>query len=355
MRVDGRPQLRSVQGTAVLPLAGAVIDPLVYQSSCVDGFVASQVARGFSATTIDNGTGVLERFLALAGKPAWELTAADVDAVVAALIDRGVGAVTRRDYVGTFKSFFAFLQARHAAEIESRFGIRLSDPLDVFHAGRHVTSDSPSTRPPPTPLRMEEFFAFLRERMDAARKWTPAARDYAMFRMLYHAGLRSAEAASLEIRDLHFDRGPFGKIHVRLGKAAKGSGPRPRWVPMLDDLALILHWYLEEVRPRFRVGSQVLFCDEGGGPMNSGSIRNRLATLCAAEGRPAHEQFSPHGLRHACATRNYERGVDLVAIQQMLGHWNVGTTMRYVTPSATFVEDAYRRAVSSTLAGLEEE
>ena len=64
-------------------------------------------------------------------------------------------------------------------------------------------------------------------------------------------------------------------------------------------------------------------------------------------------RFSPHTLRHACATRNYERGVDLVAIQQMLGHWHVGTTMRYVTPSATFIEDAYRRAVSGALAGLE--
>ena len=50
---------------------------------------------------------------------------------------------------------------------------------------------------------------------------------------------------------------------------------------------------------------------------------------------------------------SYERGVDLVVIQQMLGHWHVGTTMRYVTPSATFIEDAYRRAVSGTLAGLE--
>ena len=45
--------------------------------------------------------------------------------------------------------------------------------------------------------------------------------------------------------------------------------------------------------------------------------------------------------------------MDLVAIQQMLGHWHVGTTMRYVTPSATFIEDAYRRAVSDVLAELE--
>ena len=43
----------------------------------------------------------------------------------------------------------------------------------------------------------------------------------------------------------------------------------------------------------------------------------------ALEGRPAAEWFSPHALRRACATHNYERGVDLVAIQQLLGHWTV--------------------------------
>jgi integrase/recombinase XerD len=350
-----RPSLQVVRGAAAPAVPGPALDPLGFQASCVGGFVASQVARGFSPVTIDNDTGVLDRFLALAGKPAWELTAADVDRVVATLAERGVGVVTRRDYVTTFKQFFAYLVARHAVEIEQRFGVRLADPLDRFHAGRHVLSDSPATRPPPTPARMEEFFGFLRERMGGARKWAPVARDYALFRTLYHAGLRSAEAAALELRDLHFERGPFGKLHVRLGKAAKGSGPRPRWVPMLDDLGLILRWFVAEVRPRFRVPGPVVFCDEGGGQLHPGSIRNRLARLLALEGCPADQRFSPHDLRHACATRNYERGVDLVAIQQLLGHWSVGTTMRYVTPSSTFVEDAYRRALSDTLAALEED
>jgi hypothetical protein len=36
----------------------------------------------------------------------------------------------------------------------------------------------------------------------------------------------------------------------------------------------------------------------------------------------------------------------------MLGHWTVSSTMRYVRPSATFIEDAYRRAVSGTLGEL---
>lgn len=349
------PDLQVVHGAAApagQPAHDAQLDPLAFQARCLGGFTASQVARGFSPATIEIDTGVLDRFLALAGKPAWELTAADVDRVVAALVERRVGAVTRRDYVTTFGQFFAYLEARHATEVERRFGVRLASPLDRFHAGRHVTDDSPASRPPPTPARMEAFFAFLRARMETARKWAPLARDYALVRTLYHAGLRAGEAATLELRDLHFDRGPFGKLHVRLGKAAKGSGPRPRWVPMLDSLDVILRWYVDQVRPRFRVPGPVAFCDEAGGPLAAGTVRNRLRHLLEAEGRPANERFSPHDLRHACATRNYERGVDLVAIQQLLGHWHVGTTMRYVTPSSTFVEDAYRRALSATLAEL---
>ena len=46
-------------------------------------------------------------------------------------------------------------------------------------------------------------------------------RDYALFRALYQAGLRSEEAALLERCDVHFDRGPFGKLHVRFGKGAR--------------------------------------------------------------------------------------------------------------------------------------
>jgi site-specific recombinase XerD len=310
--------------------------------------------------TIGNAAGTLERFLAACGRPAWEITREDVDRVVAGLAAQGLAASTRRGYVQAFKGFHAFLVARKAAEIEAVFGVRLADPVDEFNAARHVGADSPSVSPPPCPQRMEGFFDFLKERIASARKYGAAGRDYALFRTLYLAGLRAEEAAMLDRPDVHFGRGPFGKVHVRFGKGAKTSGPRPRWVPMLDGLDLILRWYLEEIRPRMGDGP-ALFCDEGGGRIHRGTIRNRLAYLLELEQAVAQERgeegrlarFSPHGLRHACATHNYERGVDLVAIQQMLGHWHVGTTMRYVTPSATFIEDAYRRAVSGALAGLE--
>ena len=126
-------------------------------------------------------------------------------------------------------------------------------------------------------------------------------------------------------------------------------------MPLLDQLDELLRWFVAEARPLFREKGPFLFCDETGGPLGHGTIRNRLAYLQQLEGAPVDERFSPHALRRACATRNYERGVDLVAIQQMLGHWHVGTTMRYVQPSATFVEDAYVRAISDTLSELEQE
>lgn len=347
-----RSGLRVITGRSVAGLEPAVgVDPAAFQAACVEAYVASWTARGFSRVTIENDTGVLERVLVLLGRPAWEVTVEDMDRAVGRLAADGLACSTRRGYVQAFKGFHRFLQARKAVEIQALFGVRLVSPVDEFNASRHVGDESPALLAPPTPERVSEFFAFLRSRIATARKYAPAARDYALFRTLYHAGLRADEAAQLERADVHFGRGPFGKLHVRFGKAAHTSGPRPRWVPMLDGLDLVLRWYLTDVRDRFP-DSPVLFCDESGGDLHRGTIRNRLRRLMEVEGRPASEWFSPHALRRACATHNYERGVDLVAIQQMLGHWTVSSTMRYVRPSATFIEDAYRRAVSTTVADL---
>jgi len=323
-------------------------DPERFQAECVEAFVASWTARGFAESTIANDVGVLERMLAALGRPVWEVTAEDVDRVVGEMASSGRAVSTRRNYLQVFRGFHRFLEVRKAAEIEVAFGVRLACPLDEFNAARHVSDDSPTALAPPAPERVVAFFEFLKGRIVTARKYAPAARDYALFRTLYHAGLRSEEVVMLDRADVHFGRGPFGKLHVRFGKGAKGSGPRPRWVPMLDGLDLVLRWYVDDVRGRFP-DNAVLLCDESGGRLAAATIRNRLRHLMSVEGRPESDWFSPHGMRRACATHNYERGVDLVAIQQLLGHWTVASTMRYVRPSETFIEDAYQRAVTATL------
>jgi DNA-binding Xre family transcriptional regulator len=223
----GKRGLRVIEGSLAAGVLAA--DPVAFQDQCVEAYLASWVARGFSPVTIENDTGVLERMLALLGCPAWEATADDIDRVAGALAASGLAASTRRGYVQAFKGFHRFLAARKAAEIEAAFGIRIECPVDEFNASRHVGDDSPAQLPPPSPARLEGFFAFLRGRIATARKYGPAARDYALFRTLYHAGLRADEASMLDRPDLHFGRGPFGKVHVRFGKGARTSGPRPRW------------------------------------------------------------------------------------------------------------------------------
>jgi len=250
-------------------------DPQRFQAECVEAFVASWTARGFAESTIANDVGVLQRMLAALGRPVWEVTAADVDRVVGELASSGRAVSTRRNYVQVFKGFHRFLEVRRAAEIEAAFGVRLACPLDEFNAARHVGDDSPSVDAPPTPERVAVFFDFLKTRIVSSRKYGPAARDYVLFRVLYHAGLRSEEVVMLDRSDVHFGRGPFGKLHVRFGKGAKGSGPRPRWVPMLDGLDLVLRWYVDEVRGRFPDGPVLCATSPAGG-----WLRPRSATGC---------------------------------------------------------------------------
>lgn len=168
---------------------------------------------------MDNGGGVLERFLAACGNPAWAITREDVDRVVAGLAEQGLAASTRRGYVQAFKGFHAFLVARKATEIESRFGVRLVDPVDEFNSARHVGADSPGSKPPPGPERLEEFFDFCRQRIATARKYGAARRDYALFRTLYLAGRRKPPRWT----------GPMSTSAVaRSARSMSGSARAPR-------------------------------------------------------------------------------------------------------------------------------
>ncbi|GHE14562.1 hypothetical protein GCM10010339_85650 [Streptomyces alanosinicus] len=120
---------------------------------------------------------------------------------------------------------------------------------------------------------------------------------------------------------------------------------------MLDGLERILAWYLSDVRPFFP-GTAPLFCDARGRALKPETVRDRLARLLDLEGRSGNDRFTPHDLRRACATHHYEQGMDLVTVQQLLGHRHIAATMAYVRPSMAFVEDAWRHATLTAITGL---
>lgn len=144
-------------------------------------------------------------------------------------------------------------------------------------------------------------------------------RNRAILELLYGSGLRVAELAALDLKDLLLDR---GLVRVRHGK-----GDKERQVPMggAAERALASWLTLRGVEP---------------GPL----FLNRHARRLSARWMHKVAQQSglkagvagvhPHALRHSCATHMLEGGADLRSIQEQLGHASLGTTQRYAHVSA---------------------
>ncbi|WSK73867.1 site-specific integrase (plasmid) [Streptomyces sp. NBC_01276] len=347
--VGERGGLRLVGGGLAGPDAGA--DPWVFQAECAEAFARSWVVRGLALSTVRGYRSLLSRVLGRFDCPVWAVEAEDVDEMLHALAVAGLAAGTRRQYLQMLRDFHAFVALRYGPQVRALFGVPVSgSALDRFNRVRHASDDA-AVGPPPSRERLEAFFSFVRSQVAVASEYRFAARDYAMLRTPYLFGVRVSELVRLDQADVYPRLGPSGKLHVRFGKAANTSGPRPRWAPMLEGLDRILAWYLQDVRPLFPVGP-ALFCDDEGEPLKTGTVRDRLARILDLEGVVWEERFTPHALRRACATHQYERGMDLIAVQQLLGHRHIASTMAYVKPSQRFVEDAWKRATDSAVRAL---
>ena len=60
-------------------------------------------------------------------------------------------------------------------------------------------------------------------------------------------GLRVNEVSHLDLADVKWDLGRFGKLHVRLGKSARGFGPRERMVPLVNGAGATLCCFIQDV------------------------------------------------------------------------------------------------------------
>jgi site-specific recombinase XerD len=148
-------------------------------------------------------------------------------------------------------------------------------------------------------------------------------RNRALVELVYSAGLRSAEAVGLDLRDVDFDR---ETVHVRRGK-----GARERVVPLGEEAAHWLARYLRDARPALARGAEdALFLSVRGRRLDTSTLR-RLAP-------------HPHRLRHAFATHLLEGGADLRVIQELLGHASLSTTQIYSHVDGRRLRRVYDRA-----------
>jgi integrase/recombinase XerC len=242
----------------------------------------------------------------------------------------------------TLRRYLAYLQtrgfsrsstARKAASVRAylrhlrRRGVLGRDVASAVQAPK-------GARRLPRMPRKNEAAALLDELSDGADTSDPRAlRDLAVVELLYGAGLRVSECCGLDVGDVDLRR----SLVTVLGKGAKVRR-LPLGEPARDAVATYLRAGRAVLQPSAEAG-RALFLNARGRRLTPRDVRRVLDRHPLADGRSLH----PHALRHAYATHLLEGGADLRAVQELLGHADVGTTQIYTHVTRERMRAVYER------------
>ncbi len=269
-------------------------------------FHLEQQARGVSPHTARAQKGDLEKLVAhavAARWTGWEVSARTLRRFALELGDRGLDPASQARILSTARAFFRWL----------------------WETRRIAVDPSSSLR---NPKQASKLPAFLSEGESNALLDLPPAVDFATARLrcllelLYASGLRVSELVGLDLQDVIFE--------VRTLRVL-GKGSKERLVPFHPAAGEILQAYLRFRREHLAAKSlpptAAIFLNQRGGRLTATSVRNLLQG--ALEGAALRARISPHALRHSFASHLLARGMDLRAIQELLGHASLSTTQRY--------------------------
>ncbi len=322
-----------------------------FEQELVDQFALAVSGAGVTDGNVATERGVLFEFIRFLGRPVWTADHADADRYLGWLRrERGLAAQTVQSKAWTLARFFDFLISRYQGDIHALTGVVLVQPIDEFN--RPAKASYGAARVPPSEDEVLTLFGGWREGLPGARKYLPAARCYLAASLWRRAGLRIRETVMLDIRDWRPDLGPHGKLHVRFGKGSRGRGPKTRLVPGINAVDELLSWWLTDVRHQFGEDwsdpDAPLLPSERRDPgtgrcarVGDDALRAGLASAVTAHLPSWSGRLSPHGLRHYCASSLYARGVDIKAIQELLGHDWLSTTTHYIHVPAEHIEHAW--------------
>ena len=314
----------------------------------LSGFVLARAAAGLADSTVRSDVVNLEQVRAWFGRPLWEMEPADADAYFGAAL-RAAAKNTRR---ATGAGAEDVLPVPGAASQDrdppaDRTGGGVPDRCDepAARPGHGVAAHPAVRGPGGGPVRR------VARELAACRKFAPMARNYAAARLMAEVGLRVNEARRLDLADVKWELGRFGKLHVRYGKGSCGSGPRERMVPLINGAGRTLRWFIEDVWGHFdadyaRPGAPLFPSERKNRDGSCGRLGDDRMRAALAEAAEPHlpewtAKLTPHVLRHFCASQLYADGMDLIAIQETLGHAWVATTMSYIHVHRTHIEDAW--------------
>ncbi|WP_413754717.1 site-specific integrase [Streptomyces sp. R-74717] len=219
-----------------------------FETDVLAGFVLARASAGLADGTIRGDVGHLDQMRAWFGRPLWDMEPTDADGYFGKVL-RGSPSGTRLARAQALTTYFLFLELRHKVEIHRMTGRVVECPIDEMNRPRG--SKDAALRIPPTEPEIKTLFTGWGGELAICRKFAPTARNYTASALMSQVGLRVSEACKLDLADIKWELGRFGKLHVRHGKGARGSGPRERMVPLINGADRTLRWFIEDVWGQF--------------------------------------------------------------------------------------------------------
>jgi integrase/recombinase XerC len=228
-----------------------------------------------------------------------------------------------------WRGFYAWL---------GRQGLIQANPVQDVRAPRQP-------RPLPKALGVDEAVQLAEHVAESDDAWLDA-RDAAMVELLYGSGLRVGELVGLDVAasDAALQAGRGWVDLAGAEVQVQGKGAKRRAVPLgRQAVAALRHWLaLRGQVVAVDAAAQALFIGRRGARLSAQAIWQRLKrrSLQAGLATPVH----PHMLRHSFASHLLQSSGDLRAVQELLGHANIGTTQVYTRLDFQHLAQAYDAA-----------
>jgi integrase/recombinase XerC len=225
--------------------------------------------------------------------------------------------------LGDFRAFLS-AQARkghaHGTRARGLAGVRSflvhCDRTGIARLGAFSALKRPKVKKGvPRPLTPDDSLSLV-ETAEAMREDWIGVRDRALFTLLYACGLRIDEALRLDGSDAPSEEG------VRV----TGKGSKTRIVPVVPAVLEAIDAY-RAACPYPITAAAPLFFGARGRRLSAGVAEKAMRDLRRAMNLP--ETVTPHTLRHSFATHLLGGGVDMRAVQELLGHASLSTTQVY--------------------------
>ncbi|MEM8799654.1 MAG: tyrosine recombinase [Pseudomonadota bacterium] len=275
----------------------------------IDAFLEAMVAeRDLSGASQQAYRTDLAQLAEASSNPLVKLSRDEVTKWFQSLAKRKLAARTQARKLSAVRGFFQFLQSE---------GRRKDNPADDIDMPK-AQSSLPRVM---SHADVDRLLETARQAADASPS-LKTLRTLALMETLYASGLRATELVSLPRRSFHPSR-PY--MHII------GKGRRERLAPLGRRAVAALGAYLQtlDAARKDQPRSAFLFPSRSGsGHITRIRLFQIVKALAAEAGLPA-DQISPHVLRHAFATHLLSGGADLRAVQQLLGHVDIGTTQIY--------------------------